>query len=237
MLSVLLLNFACQSHNSHWGYTGKEAPDFWGELDQSYRSCKDGTHQSPINLTTKNAKQMHQPLSFNYHNSTAEVINNGHTIEVDFTEKNFVELDAVKYFLKQLHFHSHSEHSLDGNYYPAEVHFVHKSVKGDLLVVGIFIELGESEDEIGLFEHIPASAKAKEKTNIRLDAIKQMAHSHFYYQGSLTTPPCTENVHWIIMDKHIFVKKEQLSKFKAFYTNNYRPVQKTKDHVLYHSDL
>lgn len=226
---LLLFLFSCETKRG-WHYGKLDQNQEWSKTSQE---CARGEHQSPIDLSTGRSKRLDSKFKINYHDSIARVENDGHTIKESIKELNYVVLDSKKYFLKQLHFHTHSEHSLNGIYYPAEVHFVHQDTNGNLLVLGIFIELNNSkENNFGFFKNIN-----KRETLVKLSKIQSLNGSHFYYNGSLTTPPCTENVEWIIFDQHISLNHSQLEPFKKMFKNNYRPVNELKKHQLFHSDL
>jgi carbonic anhydrase len=231
----LVLLSSCSS--SHWDYAGEADSYHWGELRSDFKKCEVGETQSPINLTTKKALPMVHPISFNYHDMRGKIVNNGHTIEVDFEKDIYVELEKTKYFLEQFHFHAKSEHSLEGLFYPAELHLVHRSAQGELLVLGYFIEVDdENYDHYGFFKKIPARGKSEMSEIIQLEKLSQLNGKHFYYKGSLTVPPCTENVNWVIFDKHLKLSSEQIDLFAHYYSNNYRPIQKNKGHKLYLSE-
>ena len=127
-----------------------------------------------------------QKINIDYHDDYAEVLNDGHTIKEKFKKSNHIEINNHKYYLNQLHFHAHSEHSLDGIYYPLEIHLVHQSLLGELAVVALLVEISsKKKNEYGFFKNID-----KGKTFVKLSKISNMTRGFFYYEGSLTTPPC-----------------------------------------------
>lgn len=230
LIFLFILFTSCQTN--HWNYAELNQSKEWSEVDEKNKECAVGTHQSPIDLSRYQSKKLDQKITINYNDESTEVVNNGHTIKEKFHGNNYIQVDKQKYFLKQLHFHTHSEHSLEGVYYPAEVHFVHANQKGELLVLGIFIEINsQTKNEFGFFKNIE-----KGKSTIKLSKIMELNGAHYFYTGSLTTPPCTENVKWVILDKHISLNYQQIKPFKKYYQHNYRPINNIKDHHLYHSD-
>ena len=229
VLLFISLLLSCESKNG-WHYAKVDQSPEWSK---TAKECTRGEHQSPIDLSINQAKPLKNKFIIQYQDSLAEIENDGHTIKEKFDDTNFVIFNNNKYFLKQLHFHTHSEHSLNGIYFPAEIHLVHKSNDGNLLVLGIFIELNNSNNNrFGFFKNVH-----KRKTLVRLSKIKELNGAHYNYKGSLTTPPCTENVEWIIFDKHISLNHSQLRPFKKIFKHNYRPVNEFKQHELFHSDL
>lgn len=227
----LISLFSCShNHNSgHWEYDGKESPDHWHELSPNYRACKVGHKQSPIDLDPESAILGKHSLEIKYHATPSIIVNNGHTIEFDMQEKNVVMINNKVFELIQLHFHADSEHTVRGYHYPAEMHLVHKSKDGELAVLGFLIEVASptnaTKDLDHIFDKIPKVGQ-KIETLMHLEALVPKDKNHYYYQGSLTTPPCSENVSWVVFDEHLKVPSSQLKKFKAYYSHNYRPTQK-----------
>jgi carbonic anhydrase len=233
-LMPLILITACSSVK--WDHKKSTSPYTWGSLSQRYRSCDEGHHQTPINLDQRRAKEAEEVIEFNYHSSAANLHNNGYTLELEFKDQNFVQLEGTKYILKQLHFHSKSEHALNGVFYPGEMHLVHQAEDGKLLVVGLFIEFGTATSPgLEFFSQIPLKAGELKIEQVAIADLIQGAGSHFYYEGSLSTPPCSENVHWVIFDKHLMLNEDDMEKFEYFFHHNDRPLQKIKDHQLFYT--
>jgi carbonic anhydrase len=232
--------------HKHWGYKGDVSPEHWYELDPSYAISKDGFFQSPIDIKTSGSTasaKVKAPV-FHYTSTLFGIENNGHTIQLDplikndYVSLNYITLDGVDFFVQQAHFHSPSEHTINGKVYDIELHIVHKNSKGELAVVGIMIENG-SENRIlaDAFGHLP-----KENTKgkiINLDKLINLGdilplHSAIYrYDGSLTTPPCSEGVYWSIFgDDAITMSNTQINAFKALYKGNNRPCQPLNNRVI-----
>jgi len=213
----------------HWGYSGKGDPSVWGELSDEYRTCSGGVQQSPIDITKANVLKAPAPkVSVKWQSFTPEVFNNGHTIQVNANGAGgHAELNGKRYQLLQYHFHHLSEHTVDGKHAKMEVHFVHQSEAGDLLVIGALIEEGEANAAIAdVWSRIPAAGK-KVKGDTALDPATMIPTKQgaFRYKGSLTTPPCSEVVTWHVMAEPITASSDQIAAFAKLYPNNFRPIQ------------
>ena len=212
-------------HEKHWTYEGEEGPEHWGEIKPEFKSCAIGIQQSPINL----AKPVHAELSkltVDWKPFPLTVTNNGHTIQVNTPAGSSIADGGEKYNLAQFHFHHPSEHLLDGKGLPMEVHFVHFNEKKDAaLVLGIFIVEGAANDTLGqIFANMPKE-KGETPTTLTLDPAKLLPAKldRYRYEGSLTTPPCTEIIHWNVLRASITASAAQIKTFAALFTNNARP--------------
>jgi len=218
----------------HWTYEGENGPDHWGDLCNEYSLSKTGLEQSPVNLdlTVVHDEELTMDLNVNYHAASGSILNNGHTIQVNWTAGSLF-LDGLEYLLAQFHFHTNSEHTSNGEYHPLEVHFVHKNeAHNALAVIGVFFNYAEDNKPnpflAQLEGHLPTQAFTEGQTPIDIGLIQPLLTIHgnyFTYHGSLTTPPCSEGVHWVVM-KHVeHASKEQIDAYKAIIVNNSRPVQ------------
>lgn len=218
----------------HWTYEGEEGPAHWGDLSEKYSACKLGKNQSPVDIKAPFESRT-SDLKIDYKSSPATIVNNGHTIQVTPNDGGSIEIDGVKYKLAQFHFHSPSEHNVDGKSFPLEVHFVHKNEKGDLAVIGVLFEEGAENPIIGnLWGSIPGEVK---KEMALAEAINPSdllpADRNFYaYSGSLTTPPCSEGVKWHVMVSPLSVSSAQVSSYAAIHPHSNRPVQPVNDRKL-----
>ena len=215
----------------HWSYTGKGDPSAWGGLSAEYKACGEGVQQSPIDIMKSNTLKAPAPkVLVNWQAFTPEVFNNGHTIQVNANGKGgYAELDGKRYQLLQYHFHHLSEHTVDGKHAKMEVHFVHVSEAGDLLVIGALIEEGDANPAIAdVWSRIPEAGK-KVTGDKALDPATMMPTKQgaFRYKGSLTTPPCSEVVTWHVMAEPITASSDQIAAFAKLYPNNFRPIQAT----------
>ncbi|MNC05239.1 Carbonic anhydrase precursor [compost metagenome] len=220
------------AHQTHWSYEGDTSPEHWAELDQLFTACSTGTAQSPVNIVHDKVKEDESlsPVSVEYSSSPVSIMNNGHTIQVTLNNKNNkLTIEGKTYQLQQFHFHLPSEHEVDGKHAEMELHLVHKSEDGSLAVLGVLIHSGSENITLNrLWSVLPAEESADE---IVIDGAFDPAgllpadlHS-FRYQGSLTTPPCTEGVQWIVLENPVTWSAEQIGKFAAIFPHDNRPVQ------------
>jgi len=221
-----------------WTYTGSTGPNHWAAIDPAnYALCADGTAQSPINITNTTNKALTN-LKFNYNPSEAGVFNNGHTVEVEplQTPVETLALGGVTYPLLQIHFHAPSEHEVNGMHYPVELHFVHKTAGGKIAVVGVFVKAGKSNAAWAPFvDKITSATPVAEETPITLDWAKLLpANSETVrYDGSLTTPGCSEGVKWNVFTHPITMSQAQINQFLEAYSGNNRPVQPLHGRKIY----
>jgi carbonic anhydrase len=211
----------------HWAYTGDVGPEFWGSLSAEFATCSSGTAQSPIDLAAPSLIGLSN-LEFNYGPTAGTVVNNGHTIQVNLQPGNEVVLDGKTYGLAQFHFHLPSEHTVDGSPAPLEVHLVHKDASGNLAVVGVFIEEGASNAALTpVWGNIPATAGGESPLAAKFNPTTLLPGDRqvWRYDGSLTTPPCSEGVEWNVMHGAIALSSEQIAQFASLYSGNARPVQ------------
>lgn len=213
-------------HGAHWSYDGASGPDHWGDLKAEYEACAAGAQQSPIDFRDVRSADLAAP-QVNWHAFTGQVINNGHTIQVNVAPGSSMVLEGKTYQLLQFHFHHASEHTVDGKHYPLEAHFVHQAEDGTLGVLGVFFEEGASNP---LLDHILALAptgegEAEETLQVDPFALLPTDLRMYRYEGSLTTPPCSEVVEWVVFKQPMQASKTQLNAFAALFDHNYRPVQ------------
>lgn len=221
----------------HWGYGEEAGPVSWGSLSPVYALCGNGKGQSPIALSSS-GKGGDAKWTFNYgstllrmahHEHVDALVDNGHTIQVSVEEGSTLALNDRVYTLKQFHFHTPSEHTLDGKNLPMEMHMVHQDSSGGFAVVSILFEEGKANPNIAkLVANLPA-AKGDTVTvaNERLDLKVHLPSTEkaFHYVGSLTTPPCSEQVQWLVLQDRITASKEQIAAFATRIGPNNRPVQ------------
>lgn len=226
--SLVFGGVAAASGPVHWTYEGEAGPENWGELSPDFAACSTGTEQSPVDIaagTTLNPGD----LVYNYQPSAVNILNNGHTVQVNYDAGSSLELDNDTYQLLQFHFHAHSENTLAGQPAPMEMHLVHQNAAGGLAVVGVWLESGsENAAFASVFDNLPATeseAEAVAGATVNVDDLLPTDRSYYRFNGSLTTPPCTEGVKWIMLSTPIELSADQLAAFTAIFDNNYRPVQ------------
>ena len=227
VLVALLLNTLAA--DIHWGYSGDAGPAYWGELSPEYALCAEGAAQSPIDIRDASALDL-VDIDFRYGESANNIFNNGHTIQVNIDAGSAIVYNGITYNLLQFHFHSPSEHTIEGMPAPLEIHFVHQDPNsGNLAVVGILLTEGEGDNEAysAVFDHLPAHVGEPEAAGepIALAALLPGARSFYTYQGSLTTPPCSEIVRWLLLENPVELSARQIAAFRALYDGNARPVQ------------
>jgi carbonic anhydrase len=214
-------------HAPHWDYTGKAGTAHWADLDQGFAACKLGKEQSPIDIRGAKAESL-DPIGFHYAGSSAEIVNNGHTIQVNLENGGTIQLASGEYKLVQFHFHTPSEEKINGKRYPLVAHLVHKNDAGQLAVVAVLFKQGHENRALKqVFASLPAKAGDKHALEgaFDADAILPAQRGYYAYMGSLTTPPCSEGVHWQVLQKEVEISKGQLAAFRKLYAMNARPVQ------------
>lgn len=221
-----------------WGYDGDEGPDHWGCLSPRFSLCADGAAQSPIDL--KDAREAALPaIEFHYGSALCRLVNTAATVQVDVERGNKIVYDGAAFELLQFHFHSPSEHTVAGHRAAMEIHFVHqKRGSQDLAVVGILLTAGESENGgyAAIFDNLPAEAGARGLSlgPLSLAALLPPAQGYYSYAGSLTMPPCSENVLWLLLDTPVALSAGQIAAFRAIYEGNARPTQPLGNRELLH---
>jgi len=225
----------------HWGYEELSGPEYWGDLNKNFILCKTGRNQSPINLYNRHLEKLPTDsfeFSYNLQNNgtSYNLVNNGHSIQFNFPKESnntFVH-DGIKYNLVQFHFHSPSEHHIENHHYPFEIHFVHTSEdqykNTKIHVVGLFAKVGEGDKFIDQFipyldylEKVGSSVKVNQF--ILPDLNELFNEQAWNYEGSLTTPPCSEGVNWIVSNKVLTISLEQLLAFQHVMPFNARPTR------------
>ncbi len=227
---------ANESGGSHWGYTGHNTPETWGHLSEKYHACSDGLNQSPINITHSVTDPKHAPLNLAYRQGSNEVVNNGHTIQVNVNPGDTLVVDGKTFELKQFHFHSPSENHINGKSFPLEAHFVHLDKDGNIAVVAVMFKEGAANRDLAkIWKVMPKKAGEKHALKVKDIAADLIPDKQHYYRfnGSLTTPPCTEGVRWFVLEKPLTVSKEQVEQFQhVMHHPNNRPVQPLDARVI-----
>lgn len=227
MVSVCLATFALAEGGSGWSYEGATGPEFWGTLEENYSFCSTGSNQSPVNIS--NTVESALPLiSFDYHADGVEAWNNGHTLQVNYQEGSSINVAGHDYELKQFHFHTPSENAFNGQLYPMEMHLVHANSEGALAVIGIMFEEGEANGALDAFiGALPAEANQTValQNNVNARTLLPTYRSYYRFTGSLTTPPCSEGVLWMVMKYPVSISPEQLAHFQEIMHFNSRPLQ------------
>jgi carbonic anhydrase len=212
----------------HWSYEGATGPNNWGNLDAVNRVCSTGTQQSPIDLSEPvSARQ--PPLNLGWKTRPDTIVNNGHTIQLNFGEGSIISLGKRNYGLMQFHFHQPSEHRINGKSFAMEAHFVHALAGGGgLAVVGVFMAPGKTN---AVFNKIVSTMPAEDGPPVPADraidpnGLMPARQNYYRYEGSLTTPPCSETVDWLVLADYIEVAEVDIARFAKLYPMNARPLQ------------
>jgi carbonic anhydrase len=217
---------ATSGEAAHWSYDGADGPAAWASLSADYTRCVDGSAQSPIAVDHPQDRPL-PDLRFDYRTASVEIRDTGHTEQVNVAPESSVVLDGVAYRLAQFHYHAPGEHTVDGRSFPAEFHFVHQSDAGALAVVGLLVTAGRHNPAWDpILEHLPnGTDEPVTVAALDLPALLPADRATTRYEGSLTTPPCTEGVHWNLLSGVIELSEAQLSLLTGHYDHNNRPVQ------------
>ena len=219
---------AAGGHASHWAYEGEGGPEHWGDLKAEYRACGAGRQQSPIDVDNAGPARM-TPISFHYKVSVIELVNNGHTVQANYGKGSYITVANERFDLLQFHFHTPSEHKVAGRSFPMEIHFVHRNARGRLAVVGVLIAAGEASLAAReIWDRLPAAAHSKSSDAHALINARDLMPSegkYFRYSGSLTTPPCSEQVDWYVLQQPMTFSIEQIGRIRGIMGINARPVQ------------
>jgi carbonic anhydrase len=221
------VGLAESGHGAHWGYEGDVGPEHWGELQPDFKVCELGFEQTPIDLkgAVKAEVAGIQPL---FQPMPLTILNNGHTIQANCAPGSKTLIGAEPFELLQFHFHHPSEHLLSGKPFDLELHFVHKSAAGQLAVLGVFIRPGAENAALApIWAAMPAEAGEPQEigTTIRPADLLPATRGFFRYQGSLTTPPCSEGVLWTVFKEPIEASDAQIRQFAGLFPVNARTAQ------------
>ena len=214
----------------HWSYAGHEGPKAWSTLSPEFETCALGKHQSPIDI--RGAKPADLPaIRFDYHAAPLAIVDNGHTIQVNYAPGSTIDVGGSRYELVQFHFHKPSEEKVGGKSHAMVAHLVHKNAEGKLAVVAVLLDGGGANATIDtIWKHLPPE---KEKPVVVPDASVDASsllpadRGYYTFQGSLTTPPCSENVTWIVLKSPVRIANAEIAAFGKIYPMNARPVQPT----------
>lgn len=225
---------ASEKKAPHWSYGGAENPTQWGQLSKDFSLCELGRDQSPINI--EDAVPGNSALiEFNYQSTPLEIVNNGHTIQINYGEGSSATIAGENYNLLQFHFHTPSEHTLNQKASAMELHLVHQNASGQLAVVGVMIDKGAQNPVLeAIWSNLPSKEGTKRPTHKMTNAkdLLPPGRSYYSYPGSLTTPPCSEQVSWNVMAQPIQASEEQIATFASVYPVNARPVQPTNGRII-----
>ena len=232
ILSLAVPRSPAQDHHDDpahsWTYSGDHGPEHWGDLSPEFAACAKGKVESPIDITGPHAAAL-PPLHFAYHSSPLKIIDNGHTIQINYAPGSTLTVGGKTYELAQFHFHHPSEEEINGRHYAMVAHLVHKNSEGKLAVVAVLIKEGSPNQLVNtLWDNLPPEkGKELDKDEVEVHVTDLLPANHRYYTfpGSLTTPPCSEGVTWYVLATPMSLSKAQIDKFASFYPLNARPIQ------------
>jgi carbonic anhydrase len=219
---------------AHWEYEGPNGPSAWGKLSPEFAACAEGRAQTPIDIAQPVLMGL-SDIKFHYTPGKGQIVNNGHTMQINYPKGSSIEVDGRHYELIQFHFHTPSEHTIKGKRYDMELHLVHKDAEGHLVVVGVLMKKGENNDALNaVWAAFPQEAGAPKNLagEVNANAVLPTGRRFYRYTGSLTTPPCSENVKWLLMESPITVSQAQVQVFQKLFPYNSRPVQPVNNRVV-----
>ena len=220
----------------HWGYEGAGSADHWGDLKEEFVLCKTSKAQSPIDIKTVTLVDEELPaINVSYSATPLTVVNSGRSIKVNYAAGSSITVGGKSYDLLQFHFHNPSEHTIDGKAFEMAAHLVHKAADGQLGVIGVLFEAGAENAMIGqIFDNLPAKGEEKSVASgsINVADILPPDLAYYHYSGSLTTPPCSEGVHWMVLTTPVQASVDQIAKLANVVKGNIRPVQSVNDRII-----
>ncbi len=223
---------------AHWDYAGAGGPDAWGRMQPEYSKCATGTRQSPIDIRGGIAVDL-EPIRFDYRPSGFSVIDNGHTVQVNVEPGNSITVTGRRYELVQFHFHRPSEERINGRQFDMVAHLVHKDPDGRLAVVAVLLDRGSAQPLVqAVWNNLPLEKGDEVRAGTQIDLAKLLPEDRRYYtyMGSLTTPPCSEGVLWMVMKQPVPISSEQVSIFSRLYPMNARPIQQADGRLIKESN-
>lgn len=221
-------------HAEHWSYQGDGGPEQWGQMKPEFSTCSSGKRQSPIDIRDGISVQL-EPVQFDYKPSNFRVIDNGHTVQVNLSPGNGIEVMGRRFELVQFHFHRPSEERINGRQFDMVAHLVHKDLEGKLAVVAVLLDRGSVQPIVQtVWNNLPLE-KGEElaaKALLDLNGLLPAERGYFTYMGSLTTPPCSEGVLWMVMRNPVSISPEQIGIFTRLYPMNARPIQAASGRLI-----
>ena len=229
---------AAPKRGTAWSYEGELGPANWSKINDGWAKCGTGNRQSPIDLRDGIKVNLEQ-ISFDYHPSSFNEVNNGHTIQVTVGGGNFITVGNQTYELEQLHFHRPSEERINGKGTEMVMHLVHKSAEGKLAIVAVLLERGEPHGLMQtIWDNLPLEKQEVVAPSIVIDPMDALParRDYFTYMGSLSEPPCSEGVLWMVFKQPRQASPAQMALFSRLYPLNARPVQSTGGRMIKESN-
>jgi carbonic anhydrase len=227
-----------EQHPAHWDYQGSGGPEQWAHLSPEFATCARGSRQSPIDIRDGIKVEL-DAVQFDYKPSAFKVLDNGHTVQVNVAPGNAIEVMGQRYELVQFHFHRPSEERINGKPFDMVAHLVHKSEQGRLAVVAVLLEKGSAQPVVqSVWNNLPLEKgdEVAARAPIDLNQLLPRERGYYTYMGSLTTPPCSEGVLWMVMKQPVTISDEQIGIFARLYPMNARPVQAASGRLIKESN-
>jgi len=242
LVALLLFSIplSAQDHHKsgHWGYNGAEGPSHWADLNPEFALCGSGHHQSPVDIRNPRKADL-PPLQVEYKPSPLHIIDNRHTVMINYAAGSFLRVGDQQYELKQFHFHRPSEERINGKTYDMSLHLVHADEQGNLAVVAVLLQSGAENSLVQeLWSDLPKEKEHEDQLNnvqINVKALLPSDLRYYTFPGSLTTPPCTENVTWFVLEQPVTVSPAEIQRFEKLYRDNARPTEPLFDRVVLES--
>ena len=230
VLALCVAAIAAAQTSTPWDYEGKRGALAWGRLDPAFRACSQGREQSPIDIRGAHLNKALQPIDFHYIAGPVTLEHNGHTIVVHVDPGSYIVAGGVRYELVQFHFHHPAEEAVKGKLSDMDIHLVHKSADGKLAVVALRLseDTGNPNAVLAtLWQHLPRTAGTSEKVAemVNPGGLLPADRGYWTYEGSLSTPPCTEGVRWFVFEQELSISRDQLRDFANLFRVNTRPLQ------------
>jgi carbonic anhydrase len=226
---------AAAAEAAPWAYSGTNGPEHWGRLRPQWAACERGQQQSPIDIAATQ-KQALPALQFAYRSAPLRVVNDGHTVRVRFGPGSRLLIGGEAHTLQQFHFHLPGGDTLRGEEFPMAMHFLHKGASGRLVSLVLWFRLGAENPALAaLLPHLPARGQAEQTVRgVTVDPGRWLpaARGYYAYDGSLTAPPCTEGVRWLVLKQPLELSAPQLARLAALFPHNARPVQPLHGRVV-----
>lgn len=226
------------AHAAHWSYAGEGAPEKWGQMKPEFAKCSNGTRQSPIDIRG-GVKVDLEPIQFDYQATGFGVIDNGHTIQVNLQGGNAIEVAGRRYDLVQFHFHRPSEERINGRQFDMVAHLVHKDPEGRLAVVAVLLDRGSAHPLVQtVWNNLPLEKGQEQGARVQMDMnhLLPADRRYYTYMGSLTTPPCSEGVLWLVLQQPVPISNDQIGVFSKMYPMNARPIQQASGRLIKQSN-
>jgi carbonic anhydrase len=225
-------------HSPHWSYDGSGGPEAWARLNPEFAKCGNGQRQSPIDIRGGIRVDL-DPVQFDYKPTGFAVLDNGHTVQVNVGGGNAIEVQGRRYDLVQFHFHRPSEERIDGRQFDMVAHLVHRDAEGRLAVVAVLLDRGSAHGLVQqVWNNLPLEKgeQLAARTPLDLNELLPADKRYYTYMGSLTTPPCSEGVLWMVMQQPVTISQAQISIFARLYPMNARPIQSASGRLIKQSN-